>query len=159
MASATAIKSNLLRYLILVLSCSMVLPFPIGTSMKTSDLPQFLKNSMARMENSLAQSKRYPILRRRIKSPLQRYRDGSHDNIGKGEEASSQLEINEAYRNFLRNNLHMTTERRVPPSFLIKSPASTEHKRKLFCRSGYLVEILPNGTVRGTQDHTSPYSE
>ena len=90
----------------------------------------------------------------------------AHDHIGKDEppkkdslNQSPHLALDEAYRNFLRNHLHVTKERGLPPNYLIKNPASIEHKRKLFCRSGYLVEILPNGTVRGTQDHTSPYSE
>ncbi len=108
-----------------------------------------------------------PVLRRRAKNTLMRDFNGSpQDYIGKDESSPSdgltrnpQLELEEAYKNFLRIHLNVKKESDVRANFEIKNRASIEHKRKLFCRSGYLVEILPNGTVRGTQDHSSPYSK
>lgn len=160
-------KSNMCQLLIILLSCSMVFPFSITATMNASDLLKYLKKSMAKVENSLTSDKKYLVLHRRVKNRLLRYYDATPNYyVGKAAaqkqdslNESPQLEIDEAYRNFLRNHLHVPSDRRLPPNFRIKNPASIEHKRKLFCKSGYLVEILPNGTVRGTQDHTSPYSK
>ena len=156
-----------MQIMMLFVTLTAISPFPLESSFKTTDLLEYLKSSMEKTERGLSSKQELPVLRRRIKSPVLKDYDGSpYDYIGKDEppkkdplEGSPQLELDEAYSIFLRNHLRVTNEESVPPNFVIKNPASIEHKRKLFCRSGYLVEILPNGTVRGTQDHNSPHSK
>ena len=161
-------KSITICLFLICLTISRILPFPTQASMEARDLLKYLQKSMAKAERLLSSSdKRSPSIRRRAKNALMRDYDGSpYDYIGKSEASSkddltqsSQLDLAEAYRNFLRNHLNVRDERTITPDYVITNKASIEHKRQLFCRSGYLVEILPNGTVRGTQDQRSPHSE
>eukprot|EP00794_Sanderia_malayensis_P007350 gene7350-8169_t len=155
----------LLQWLLILLVSSITTQYP-HKNRNTHALLQYLRASMAKTQKSLSSPNSdsgLPILRRRQKNAMAKDLDEStKGGIGKRKYSlgqNPQLELEEAYKNFLQNHLNVKREADVKADYPIRNPASIEHKRKLFCRSGYLVEILPNGTVRGTQDHNSPYTQ
>ena len=116
---------------------------------------------MGKTESSL----KYAVLRRRTKSPLRG--DGyGQGYIGRDEAAnrksldeSPQLELDDAFSQFLRNHLIVSDERKLSPDYVITKPASTVYTVTMYCRNGYFVGVSPGGEVYATQNYSSPDSK
>jgi len=157
MASTKGINSNIFQFLMLVQCCCMAHQVPVNESMGTSDLLTNLRTKIEKAEHALAGIGMSPVLRRRIKSPFMSGR--RRPARGYTLSGSTQLKMDEAYSMFLRNHLRVKDEKTLSPNFAIEHPASTSHTGKLYCKSRYLIEVRPNGEVRGTRNFNSPYTK